>query len=178
MSGPTQGISIQEAARRAVREFVARGAHRQRVSSAAERVIAAHRDALDRLGGERPGRVSRPGRCPRPRSTAPRNSCADPRRRAARLAVARPQTTVGGEDAYPDLWSKAAALLPSIVGTHSLVDGNKRLGWLSTAVFLELNGEPVTATSNGDVYEFVMAVAMTTVPMDQMVKGLRALVRP
>jgi len=45
-----EGISMQEAARRAVREFVARGTHQDRVSAAAERVIAAHRDALDRLG--------------------------------------------------------------------------------------------------------------------------------
>ena len=45
-----EGISMQDAARRAVREFVARGAHRDRVSDAASRVIAAHRDALDRLG--------------------------------------------------------------------------------------------------------------------------------
>lgn len=45
-----EGISMQEAARRAVREFVARGSHRDRVSLAAERVIATHREALDRLG--------------------------------------------------------------------------------------------------------------------------------
>jgi hypothetical protein len=45
-----EGISMQEAARRAVREFVGRGHHRDRVSAAAERVIAAHQDALDRLG--------------------------------------------------------------------------------------------------------------------------------
>jgi len=45
-----EGISMQEAARRAVREFVASGAHRDRVSDAAQRVIAAHADALDRLG--------------------------------------------------------------------------------------------------------------------------------
>jgi hypothetical protein len=45
-----EGISMQDAARRAVREFVARGAHRDRVSDAANRVITAHRDALDRLG--------------------------------------------------------------------------------------------------------------------------------
>ena len=45
-----EGISMQDAARRAVREFVARGVHRDRVSAAADRVIAAHRDALDRLG--------------------------------------------------------------------------------------------------------------------------------
>lgn len=45
-----EGISMQEAAGRAVREFVARRNHRDRVSAAAERVTAAHRDALDRLG--------------------------------------------------------------------------------------------------------------------------------
>ena len=45
-----EGISMQEAARRAVRDFVARGAHRDRVSDAAQRVIAAHAEALDRLG--------------------------------------------------------------------------------------------------------------------------------
>jgi predicted transcriptional regulator len=45
-----EGISMQEAARRAVRDYVARGQHRDRVSAAAERVIAAHADALDRLG--------------------------------------------------------------------------------------------------------------------------------
>ena len=45
-----EGISMQEAARRAVRDYVARSAHRERVSDAAQRVIAAHADALDRLG--------------------------------------------------------------------------------------------------------------------------------
>ncbi len=44
------GISMQEAARRAVREYVARAAHRERVSEAAQRLMAAHRDALERLG--------------------------------------------------------------------------------------------------------------------------------
>lgn len=74
-------------------------------------------------------------------------------------AVARPQTTVMGADAYPDLWEKAAALLQSIVKNHPLIDGNKRLGWLATAVFLELNSTSVTAISNDDVYEFVIDVA-------------------
>jgi plasmid stability protein len=46
----SEGISMQEAARRAVREYVARSQHRDRVSVAAERVIGAHADALDRLG--------------------------------------------------------------------------------------------------------------------------------
>jgi hypothetical protein len=45
-----EGISMQEAARRAVRDYIVRGQHRERVSAAAQRVIAAHGDALDRLG--------------------------------------------------------------------------------------------------------------------------------
>ena len=41
-------------------------------------------------------------------------------------AVARPRTTVLGDEAYPTLWHKAAALLHSLVNNHTLVDGNKR----------------------------------------------------
>jgi hypothetical protein len=44
------GISMQDAARRAVRGYVARERHRDRVEAAADRVLAVHRDALDRLG--------------------------------------------------------------------------------------------------------------------------------
>lgn len=45
-----EGISMQEAARRAVRDYIAHGQHRDRVVRAAMRVIDAHADALDRLG--------------------------------------------------------------------------------------------------------------------------------
>ena len=45
-----EGISMQEAARRAVRDYISRSAHQQRVSEAARRVIAAHTEVLDRLG--------------------------------------------------------------------------------------------------------------------------------
>jgi predicted transcriptional regulator len=45
-----EGISMQEAARQAVRDYVARGRHRERVSSAADRITEAHADALERLG--------------------------------------------------------------------------------------------------------------------------------
>ena len=74
-------------------------------------------------------------------------------------AVARPQTTAFGEDAYPDIWAKAAALLQSIVKNHALVDGNKRLGWLATAVFLEINGVEISRASNDDVVVLVVDVA-------------------
>ena len=74
-------------------------------------------------------------------------------------AVARPQATAFGAEAYPDIWTKAAALLLSIVKNHALVDGNKRLGWLATAVFLHLNGIDVSVAGNDDVYDLVMDVA-------------------
>lgn len=74
-------------------------------------------------------------------------------------AAARPQASAFGEDAYVTLWSKAAALLQSIVKNHALIDGNKRLGWLATSVFLEINGVVVTAITNDSVYEFVVSVA-------------------
>lgn len=73
-------------------------------------------------------------------------------------AAARPRASVLGEDAYPDVWTKASALLLSILANHALVDGNKRLAWLATAVFLELNGVGVTHITNDAVYDFVMSV--------------------
>jgi death-on-curing protein len=92
-------------------------------------------------------------------------------------AAARPQTTVFGEDAYTDIWSKAAALLQSLVKDHPLIDGNKRLGWLSTAVFLELNGVATHAAPNDDVYEFVIGIAAGAGTIEQIAEGLRVLVR-
>ena len=90
--------------------------------------------------------------------------------------MARPQTTVGGADAYPDVWTKAAALLQSIVNNHALVDGNKRLGWLTTAVFLDLNDVRATAASNDDVFELVMEVASIHVELDSLAERLRRMV--
>lgn len=92
-------------------------------------------------------------------------------------AGARPQTTVFGEDAYPDIWTKAAALVQSVVKNHPLIDGNKRLGWLSTAVFLELNGGATQHTTNDDVYDFVVGIAAGTHTIEDIAEGLRALAR-
>ena len=91
-------------------------------------------------------------------------------------AAARPQTSVFGEDAYPDVWTKAAALLQSIVKNHPLVDGNKRLGWLATAVFLELNGIEASAAGNDEVYELVMAVAAGDHDVDELAAMLRSVI--
>ena len=91
-------------------------------------------------------------------------------------AAARPQTTLLDQDAYPDLWSKAAALLHSIVKHHPLVDGNTRLGWLSTAVFLELNGVDGTGIGNDEVFDFVITVTVGTDDIEHVASALRSLV--
>lgn len=88
-------------------------------------------------------------------------------------AVAWPQTTVGGEDAYHTMWLKAAALLKSVVGNHALVDGNTRLGWLWVEVFLEINDVSVAAASNDDVNTLVMEVAQAEVGLEDIADRLR-----
>ena len=97
-------------------------------------------------------------------------------------AVARPQTTVGGEDVYPTVWSKAAALLQSllqsVVNNHALVDGNKRLGWLATEVFLEINGTSVATATNDEVFDLVWAVASSTPTIEEIAPRLERLHRP
>ncbi len=90
-------------------------------------------------------------------------------------AAARPQATAFGHDAYPDVITKAAALLQSIVNNHALIDGNKRLGWLATAVFLELNGFNASKISNDDVYDFVIWIASTNPPLEDITTRLSGL---
>jgi len=77
-------------------------------------------------------------------------------------AVHRPQVTVFGRDAYPDIDEKAAVLLESLVGNHALVDGNKRIGWLAIVVFYGLNGIQLEAPDD-DAYDLVIGVANSTV---------------
>lgn len=73
-------------------------------------------------------------------------------------ALARPGATVFGEDAYPTIHEKAAALLHSLARTHPLADGNKRLALAGTIAFYGLNGHRLTLT-NDEAYDLVIAVA-------------------
>jgi len=90
-------------------------------------------------------------------------------------AVLRPQTTFGGEYAYRNIYEMAGALLQSIVGNHALIDGNKRLGWLSTAVFLQIYGVRVDKLSNDDVYDFVLWIAASSPAHGAITERLRHL---
>lgn len=73
-------------------------------------------------------------------------------------AVARPQASAFGQDAYPTLYEKAAALLHSLVMNHPFVDGNKRTAILSALLFLRMNGIEKNWIDE-NAYWFVMAVA-------------------
>ena len=73
-------------------------------------------------------------------------------------ALARPQATAFGKDAYPDLDTKAAALLHSLARNHALIDGNKRLALAAVIAFYGLNGRRLTL-SNDAAYNLVMNVA-------------------
>ena len=73
-------------------------------------------------------------------------------------AAFRPQTTVFGDDAYPRLEDKAAALMHSLARNHLLVDGNKRLALAGTIAILGVNGRRLTL-SNDEAYDLVIDVA-------------------
>lgn len=71
-------------------------------------------------------------------------------------AVARPQATVFGVDAYPQVWDKAAALLQSLARNHAQVDGNKRTAWAAAWTFLHLNGSELAQDFDVDRAEELM----------------------
>jgi death on curing protein len=73
-------------------------------------------------------------------------------------ALARPQTSAFGADAYPTLDEKAAALLHSLARNDALIDGNQRLALSGLIAFYGVNGRRLTLT-NDEAYELVMAVA-------------------
>lgn len=90
-------------------------------------------------------------------------------------AVHRPSASMFGQEAYADLFDKAAALLQSLMINHPLVDGNKRMAWLSCVVFLALNG--VQLRPGIDAAERLVIDVATGV-MDEVKaisEGLRAL---
>jgi death on curing protein len=93
-------------------------------------------------------------------------------------AVARPQATAFGTDAYRDLDSKAAALLHSLARNHALVDGNKRLALAAVIAFYGVNGRRLTLT-NDEVYDFIIDVATGHLDsVEEISRRLRAATEP
>lgn len=80
-------------------------------------------------------------------------------------ALARPRASAFGKDAYATLWEKAAALCQSIDNNQSLVDGNKRMAWLATKVFLRINGQRLAATADdGERFMLELVASRADIP--------------
>ena len=93
-------------------------------------------------------------------------------------AVARPQATAFGADAYPDLDAKAAALLHSLARNHALVDGDKRLALAAVIAFYGVNGYRLTLTNSG-AYDLVIEVATGRLDsVDEIALRLRIATEP
>lgn len=87
-------------------------------------------------------------------------------------ACHRPQAAFFGQEAYPSLAAKAAALMHSLACNHALVDGNKRLALLATVVFLRINGHTLDMTDD-EAFELTMSVAAGELDADGIQERLR-----
>lgn len=86
-------------------------------------------------------------------------------------AAHRPSSSLVGADAYPDVMTKAAVLLESIVRHHPLADGNKRLGWVAAVVFVGMNGVTLDAPED-PAYDLVIGVAAGHLPYREVAEAL------
>jgi len=87
-------------------------------------------------------------------------------------ACHRPRAAFFGQDAYPTLAGKAAALMHSLAGNHPLVDGNKRLALLATAVFLRINGYRLDLADD-EAFDLTFSVAAGQLDADGIRERLR-----
>ena len=82
-------------------------------------------------------------------------------------AVGRPQATFEGEELYPDIFSKAAALIESLIGNHPFLDGNKRTGIVAASIFLLRNGFRLEAGQQ-EILDFTLAISTSEIPTNEI----------
>ncbi|HEU4850406.1 MAG TPA: type II toxin-antitoxin system death-on-curing family toxin [Terrimesophilobacter sp.] len=87
-------------------------------------------------------------------------------------ALARPAASAFGEDAYQGIELKAAALMTSVARNHALFDGNKRLSWVITMAFLNINGWDLLM-SQDEKFDLVLAVAQGGLELDEIAAAFR-----
>jgi death-on-curing protein len=86
-------------------------------------------------------------------------------------SLARPATSLFGEDAYATLALKTAALMDSIVNNHPMTDGNKRSSWFVANFFVELNGYEIVATED-EAFAFILSIATGNQPLERIAAWL------
>lgn len=87
-------------------------------------------------------------------------------------AVSRPMATFGGEDLYPDIFQKAAALMESLVKNHPFIDGNKRTAISSAGLFLRINGYSLE-TSQKELEDFTLKMATGKIALNDAAKWFK-----
>ena len=87
-------------------------------------------------------------------------------------AIARPRATFDGQDLYPDLYAKAAALMVGLVNNHPFADGNKRVGVTAAGLFLIRNGLQLRA-GNEELEQVTLEVAQGHLTVDQVAAWFR-----
>ncbi len=92
-------------------------------------------------------------------------------------SVAQPQMTFGGQDLYPTLGEKSAALAFSLIKNHSFIDGNKRIGHAALEVFLILDGFELDAPID-EQEKVILEVASSAITRDQFAAWVSAKMRP
>jgi len=91
---------------------------------------------------------------------------------ALESALAQPQMTFGGEELYPTLVDKAAALGYALIKNHPFLDGNKRTGHAAMEVFLVLNGYEIRATIDEQEH-VILQVAASEIDREEFTAWLR-----
>lgn len=74
-------------------------------------------------------------------------------------AIATQTQNVFGEDLYPTIFEKAAAMMRGIIADHAFADGNKRTAMLTVITLLEINDINFNAVL-GDIEDFAVKVAV------------------
>lgn len=92
-------------------------------------------------------------------------------------AAARPQATFDGQELYPTVFLKAAALLHSLIKNHPFLDGNKRTGITAAGIFLQMNGWHLRV-SNEMLEAFTLRVAEASQPVETIAFWLEANSQP
>ena len=91
---------------------------------------------------------------------------------ALESAIAQPRMTFGGEDLYPSIAEKTAALGYSIIKNHPFVDGNKRVGHAAMEIYLVLNGHEIKS-STAEQEDIILQVASGELKRDKFEEWLK-----
>lgn len=87
-------------------------------------------------------------------------------------AIYRPLSTFAGNDLYPDIFFKTAALIQSIIKNHPFIDGNKRTAFAAAFIFMKKAGYDFTA-KNKEVVDFAIRVANENLSVDEIATWIR-----